>query len=179
MATLKDKYNKEVVPELMEEFGYRNVMEVPRVSKISLNMGLGEATQNAKIIDVGIYTLSRITGQKPVTTKSRKAISNFKLREGVSVGVAVTLRGERMYEFMDRLISSAIPRIRDFRGISGKAFDGHGNYTLGIKEQLVFPEIDYDNVEKVKGLNITFVTTAKSDAESKSLLKRLGMPFRN
>ncbi len=179
MATLKDKYNKEVVPELMEEFGYRNVMEVPRVSKVSLNMGLGESTQNSKIIDVGIYTLSRITGQKPVTTKSRKAISNFKLREGIPIGVAVTLRGERMYEFMDRLISSAIPRIRDFRGISGKAFDGHGNYTLGIKEQLVFPEIDYDKVEKVKGLNITFVTTAKSDAESKSLLKRLGMPFRN
>jgi large subunit ribosomal protein L5 len=179
MATLKDKYNKEVIPELMEEFGYKNVMEVPKVSKISLNMGLGESTQNSKIIDVGIYTLSRITGQKPVTTKSRKAISNFKLREGVPIGVAVTLRGERMYEFMDRLISSAIPRIRDFRGISGKAFDGHGNYTLGIKEQLVFPEIDYDNVEKVKGLNITFVTTAKSDAESKSLLKRLGMPFRN
>ncbi len=179
MATLKDKYNKEVVPELMEEFGYRNVMEVPRVSKVSLNMGLGESTQNSKIIDVGIYTLSRITGQKPVTTKSRKAISNFKLREGIPIGVAVTLRGERMYEFMDRLISSAIPRIRDFRGISGKAFDGHGNYTLGIKEQLVFPEIDYDKVEKVKGFNITFVTTAKSDAESKSLLKRLGMPFRN
>ncbi|MGK7345902.1 MAG: 50S ribosomal protein L5 [Candidatus Nitrospinota bacterium M3_3B_026] len=179
MSTLKEKYHKEIIPALMEEFGYRNVMQAPRLEKITLNMGLGEATANPKALDNGVYTLTTISGQKPVVTRARKAISNFKLRAGVGIGVMVTLRGERMYEFLERLITAAIPRIRDFKGVSGKAFDGHGNYTLGIKEQLIFPEIDYDKVEKVNGLNISIITTAETDAEGKSLLRRLGMPFRN
>lgn len=179
MSTLKEKYRKEVIPALMEEFGYKSVMQAPRLEKITLNMGLGEATANPKALDNGVYTLTTISGQKPVVTRARKAISNFKLRAGVGIGVMVTLRGERMYEFLERLITAAIPRIRDFKGVSGKAFDGHGNYTLGIKEQLIFPEIDYDKVEKVKGLNISIITTARTDAEGKSLLRRLGMPFRN
>ena len=179
MTALKEKYQKEVVPAMMKEFGYGNVMQVPRVSRVALNMGLGEATANPKIMETGIYTLTRISGQKPVVTKAKKAISNFKLREGLGIGAMVTLRGERMYEFLERLISAAIPRIRDFKGVSGKAFDGRGNYTLGVKEQLIFPEVEYDKIEKVKGLNITIVTTAKTDAEGKSLLRLLGMPFRN
>lgn len=180
MATaLKEKYNKEVAPALMSEFGYKSVMQTPRLEKIVLNMGLGAAIQDAKLIDAGVYSLTRISGQKPVVTKSKKAISNFKLREGMSVGVMVTIRGNRMYQFLERLITAAIPRIRDFKGIPGKAFDGHGNYTLGVKEQLIFPEIDYDKVGSVTGLNISIITTAKTDAEAKSLLKNLGIPFRN
>ncbi|VAX17664.1 LSU ribosomal protein L5p (L11e) [hydrothermal vent metagenome] len=179
MATLKTKYKEDVVPALMDEFSYKNVMQAPKLEKIVINMGLGEAIQNAKIMNLGEYTLTAISGQKPVVTKAKKSIANFKLREGMSIGICVTMRGARMYEFLERLITAAIPRIRDFKGISGKAFDGHGNYTLGVKEQLIFPEIDYDKVEKVKGLNISIVTTAKTDAEGKSLLKRLGMPFRN
>jgi len=178
-STLQDKFRDDVVPGLMEEFGYKNRMQIPRLDKITINMGLGEAAQNAKIIDSGVYTLSRISGQKPVITKARKSVANFKLREGMPIGVMVTLRGARMYEFLERLITASIPRIRDFRGVSGKAFDGRGNYTLGVKEQLIFPEIDYDKIEKIKGLNISIGTTALSDAEGKSLLKRLGMPFRN
>ncbi len=163
----------------MGEFGYKNVMQIPRLEKIVLNMGLGAAIQDAKLIDAGVYSLTRISGQKPVVTKSKKAISNFKLREGMSVGVMVTIRGDRMFQFLERFITAAIPRIRDFKGVSGKAFDGHGNYTLGIKEQLIFPEIDYDKVGAVKGLNVSIITTAKTDAEAKSLLKNLGIPFRN
>ncbi len=179
MSGLVERYKKDVAPAMMEEFGYGNVMQTPKLTKIVLNMGLGEAIQNAKVLDVGEYTLRTISGQKPVITKAKKAISNFKLREGLSIGVAVTIRGVRMYEFLERLIVTAIPRIRDFKGVSGKAFDGHGNYTLGVKEQLIFPEIDYDQIDKVQGLNITIVTTANTDAEGKSLLRHLGMPFRN
>ena len=179
MVTLKDKYKKEVTPALMKEFGYGNVMEAPKVSRVVLNMGLGEATANPKIMETGVYTLTQISGQKPMVTKAKKAISNFKLREGLGIGAMVTLRGDRMYEFLDRLIAAAIPRIRVFKGVSSKAIDGRGNYTLGVKEQLIFPEVDYDKIEKVKGLNITIVTTAKTDAEGKSLLRLLGMPFRN
>ncbi len=164
---------------MMEEFGYANIMQAPALSKVVLNMGLGMAIQNAKLLDDGVYTLTQISGQKPVITKARKAISNFKLRKGLSIGAMVTLRGDRMYEFLERMITAAIPRIRDFKGVSGKAFDGHGNYTMGIKEQLIFPEIDYDKIAGVNGLNISIVTTANTDAEAKSLLKRLGMPFRN
>ena len=179
MSGLKEKYKKETVPALVKEFGYKSVMQAPRLEKVVLNMGLGEALQNAKVIEDGVYTLTRISGQKPVVTRARKAISNFKLREGAQVGVMVTIRGERMYEFLERLITAAIPRIRDFRGVSGKGFDGHGNYTLGIREQLIFPEVDFDKVSKVMGLNISVVTTAGTDAEAKSLLASLGMPFRN
>ncbi|MBI4665570.1 MAG: 50S ribosomal protein L5 [Nitrospinae bacterium] len=179
MAALKDRYKKEVAPALIKEFGYKNVMQAPRVAKIVINMGLGEATANPKIIETGVYTLTRISGQKPMVTSAKKAISNFKLREGLGIGVMVTLRGERMYEFLERLIVAAIPRIRDFKGVSGKAFDGHGNYTLGVKEQLIFPEVEYDKVEKIKGMNISIITTARTDAEGKSLLRSLGMPFRN
>lgn len=179
MSAIKEKYEKEVVPALVEEFGYGNVMQAPKLDKVVLNMGLGGAIQNAKLIDDGVYSLTRISGQKPVVTKAKKAISNFKLREGLSIGVMVTIRGERMYDFLERFITAAVPRIRDFKGVSGRSFDGHGNYTLGIKEQLIFPEIDYDKVSGIQGLNISIVTTAGSDAEAKSLLKRLGMPFRN
>ncbi|MDH5637567.1 MAG: 50S ribosomal protein L5, partial [Nitrospinota bacterium] len=168
MSGLKEKYKKETVPALVKEFGYKSVMQAPRLEKVVLNMGLGEALQNAKVIEDGVYTLTRISGQKPVVTRARKAISNFKLREGAQVGVMVTIRGERMYEFLERLITAAIPRIRDFRGVSGKGFDGHGNYTLGIREQLIFPEVDFDKVSKVMGLNISVVTTAGTDAEAKS-----------
>lgn len=179
MLALKEKYQKESVVAMVEEFGYKNVMQAPRLEKIVLNMGLGAAIQDAKLMDNGIYTLTQISGQKPVVTKAKKAISNFKLRDGMSIGVMVTLRGARMFHFLERLITAAIPRIRDFRGVSGKAFDGHGNYTLGVKEQLIFPEIDYDKIGTVLGLNISIVTTAKTDAEAKSLLKSLGLPFRN
>ncbi|MBF0170131.1 MAG: 50S ribosomal protein L5 [Nitrospinae bacterium] len=179
MTALIDKYKKEVAPALREEFGYKNTMQIPRLEKVVINMGLGEAIANPKLIDSGVYTLTRIAGQKPMVTKSRTAISNFKLRADMPIGVMVTLRGVRMYEFLERLIVAAIPRIRDFKGVSGKAFDGRGNYTLGVKENLIFPEIDYDKIEKVKGLNISIVTTATSDAEGKALLRGLGMPFRN
>jgi large subunit ribosomal protein L5 len=179
LPALKEKYLKDVVPQLKKELGYKNIMQIPRLKKVVVNMGLGEAIQNAKLIDSGIYTLSQITGQKPVVTKSKKAISNFKLRAGLSIGCCVTMRGDRMFEFLDRFINIAMPRIRDFKGVSAKSFDGRGSYTIGLKEQLIFPEIHYDKIEKVKGLNITIVTSAKTDEEGKHLLRLLGMPFRN
>ena len=178
MSRLKERYQNEVVPALKKEFGYTNVMAVPKISKVVVNMGLGEATQNVKIIDASLEQLTAIAGQKPVVTKSRKSIANFKLRQGQSIGVMVTLRGDRMYEFFDRLVSIALPRVRDFKGVSPKAFDGKGNYTLGVREQIIFPEVDYDKVEKIKGMNITVVTTAKNDEEGRALLKFMGMPFR-
>lgn len=175
---LKERYRKEIVPALMKEFNYRNVMAVPRLRKITVNMGLGEAIQNAKLLDAATYELSQITGQKPVITRARKSIANFKLRKNMPIGAMVTLRGERMYEFIDRLMNVALPRVRDFRGLSTRAFDGRGNYTLGLRDQLVFPEVDYAKVEKVKGLNISIVTDARTDAEALALLRHLGMPFR-
>jgi len=179
MATrLRERYEKEVRPALMKEFGYHNPMQAPRLEKIVVNMGLGEAINNGKIIDASVAQLSSITGQKPVVTKARKSIANFKLRQGQSIGAMVTLRGDRMYEFFDRLVSIALPRVRDFKGVSPKAFDGKGNYTLGIREQIIFPEINYDQVEKIKGLNITVVTTARDDEGGRALLRLLGMPFR-
>ncbi len=179
MARLKELYFKEVVPAMMKERGYKNVMEVPRLEKIVVNMGLGEAIHNIKILDSAVEELALITGQKPVITKAKRSIASFKLREGMSIGCMVTLRKDRMYEFLDRLIHVAIPRVRDFRGLNSRSFDGRGNYTLGIREQIIFPEIDYDKVEKVKGMNITIVTTAKTDDEARLLLALLGMPFRN
>lgn len=178
MARLKEVYEKEVVPKMMAEFGYKNRMQVPRLNKIVINMGLGEALQNPKILESSVKEIGAITGQKPVVTKSRKSIANFKLREGQSIGAMVTLRRDRMYEFFDRLVSIAIPRVRDFKGISSKSFDGRGSFSLGVREQIIFPEIDYDKIEKIKGMNITIVTTAKTDEESRSLLTHLGMPFR-
>ncbi len=178
MNRLKDRYAKEVVPALRKEFGYKNPMAVPKVEKVVINMGLGEATQNAKIIDTGADELGRITGQKPVVTRAKKSIAQFKVRQGMPIGAMVTLRGERMYEFLDRLISIALPRVRDFKGVSPRGFDGRGNYTLGLKDQLIFPEIDYLKVDKSRGMNISVVTTAKTDEEARSLLKLLGMPFR-
>lgn len=175
---LREKYQNEVVPALMREFSYRNVMEVPKPLKVVVNVGLGEAIQNIKLLDAAQKELSIITGQKAVQTKAKKSIAAFKLRQGMPIGCKVTLRGNRMYEFLDRLISAALPRIRDFKGISGKAFDGKGNYTFGIKEQFIFPEIDYDKVETVHGMDITICTSALTDAESKALLRYLGMPFR-
>ena len=163
---------------MMKEFGYSNVMQVPKISKISVNIGLGDAVQNSKLIDGAVSQLTQITGQYPIVTRARKSIASFKLREGMPIGVKVTLRRERMYEFLDRLINVALPRVRDFRGISAKAFDGRGNYSLGIKEQIIFPEIDYDNIDRVQGLNVTIVTTAKTDDEARSLLSHFGMPFR-
>ncbi len=171
------RYAKEAVPALMKRFGYGNVMQVPRLAKISINIGVGQATQDAKLLDAAVTELEMITGQKVVVTKAKKAISNFKLREGLSIGCRVTLRREKMYEFMDRLVSIALPRVRDFRGVSDKSFDGHGNYTMGLKEQIVFPEIDVDKVTRISGMDITFVTTAASDLEAYELLKELGMPF--
>ncbi len=179
MARLKELYEKEIVPQLVKEFNYRNVMEVPRLEKIVVNMGLGEAIQNIKIMDSAVEELAAITGQKAVITKAKKSIASFKLRQGMPIGCMVTLRRAKMYEFLDRLLNVALPRVRDFKGISGTAFDGRGNYTLGIKEQLIFPEISYDKVDKVKGMNVTIVTSAKNDEECKALLKHLGMPFRN
>ena len=176
---LRDKYKQEVVPALMKRFSYSNVMQVPRLKSIVLNMGLGEAVGNPKMVDAAVAELTQITGQKPVVTKAKKSIATFKLREGMPIGAKVTLRRERMWEFMDRLTTLSLPRVRDFRGVSPKAFDGAGNYTLGLKEQIVFPEIDFDKVEKVKGMNITFVTTAGTDEEAKELLANLGMPFRS
>jgi large subunit ribosomal protein L5 len=175
---LKERYRKEILPALMKEFSYRNVMAVPRLRKITVNMGLGEAIQNAKLLDTATQELSQITGQKPVITRARKSIANFKLRKNMPIGAMVTLRGERMYEFIDRLMNVALPRVRDFRGLSTRAFDGRGNYTLGLRDQLVFPEVDYAKVEKVKGLNISIVTDARTDAEALALLRHLGMPFR-
>jgi len=178
MSRLKERYEKEVAPALTKEFGYRNVMAIPKLEKIVVNMGLGEATQNAKIVDTGADEVARITGQKPVTTRAKKSIAQFKVRKGMPIGAMVTLRGERMWDFLDRLISVALPRVRDFRGVSAKGFDGRGNYTLGLKDQLLFPEIDYMKVDKARGMNISVVTTAKSDQESRKLLQLLGMPFR-
>lgn len=179
MARLTELYNKELVPQLMKDFNFRNIMEVPKLEKIVLNMGLGEAIQNVKILDSAVAELALITGQKPVITKAKKSIAGFKLRQGMPIGCAVTLRKEKMYEFLDRLINVSLPRVRDFKGVSGKAFDGKGNYSLGVKEQLIFPEVDYDKIDKIKGLNITIVTSAKNDEEGKALLKLMGMPFRN
>ena len=178
MSRLKERYEKEVAPALTKEFGYRNVMAIPKIEKIVVNMGLGEATQNAKIVDTGADEVARITGQKPVTTRAKKSIAQFKVRKGMPIGAMVTLRGERMWDFLDRLISVALPRVRDFRGVSAKGFDGRGNYTLGLKDQLLFPEIDYMKVDKARGMYISVVTTAKSDQESPKLLQLLGMPFR-
>jgi len=178
VARLKERYDKEISGKLMEEFGYTNPMQVPRVMKVVLNMGLGEAIQNPKIIDSAQRELAAITGRKPVVTRARKSIATFKLREGMPIGATVTLRREVMWEFLDRLMNLALARVRDFRGVSPKGFDGQGNFSMGLKEQIVFPEIDLDKVEKVKGLNITVVTTARTDDEARSLLRHLGMPFR-
>ena len=177
MARLKDVYKKEIVPELMKLHGYKNVNEVPKLEKIVLNMGLGDVKDNSKSLGIAIDELAVISGQKPVATKAKKAISNFKVRQGMIIGAKVTLRGERMYEFLDKLISIALPRVRDFRGVSRKSFDGKGNYALGIKEQLIFPEISYDKIEKIRGFDVMIVTTAKTDSEALSLLEALGMPF--
>jgi large subunit ribosomal protein L5 len=178
MSRLRERYEKEAVAGLKKEFGYDNVMAIPKITKIVVNMGLGEATQNAKIVDTGADELGRITGQKPVITRAKKSIAQFKVRKGMPIGTMVTLRGERMWEFLDRLISVALPRVRDFRGVSPKGFDGRGNYTLGLKDQLLFPEIDYMKVDKARGMNISVVTTAKTDEESRKLLQLLGVPFR-
>lgn len=179
MSTLKELYNKEIVPSLMKEMGYKTIMQVPKLEKIVINMGVGEGSHDEKFIDAAVEDLKNITGQKPVVTKARKSIAGFKLREGQSIGVKVTLRNENMYDFMEKLIKVALPRVRDFRGTSLHAFDGRGNYTLGIKEQLIFPEIEYDNVLKIRGMDIVFVTTANTNKEAESLLKAFGMPFRN
>jgi large subunit ribosomal protein L5 len=179
VSRLRQYYLDEVLPTLQRQFGYRNVMQVPRLEKMVVNMGLGEAIQNAKLLDAGVEQLAVISGQKPVITKAHKSIAAYKLRTGMSIGVKVTLRQDRMYDFYDRLVNIALPRVRDFRGVNGNAFDGHGNYTLGIEEQVIFPEVDYDKVEKIKGLSVAVVTTADTDAEGKELLRLLGMPFRN
>lgn len=177
MSRLKEKYTSEIVSQLMTEFNYSSVMQVPRLEKVVINMGLGEAIQNVKLLESAQKEISDITGQKPVITKARKAIANFKLREGMPIGCKVTLRRERMYEFIDRLLNLALPRIRDFKGVSAKAFDGRGNYALGIREQIIFPEIEYDKIDKIKGMNIVINTTARTDEEAKALLRMLGMPF--
>ncbi len=176
---LRKKYREEVVPALMEQFQYKSIMEVPRLVKICINQGVGAATQDKKLVDVALEELSLIAGQKAVPTKAKRSVSNFKLREGMTIGVRVTLRRERMWEFMDRLITVALPRVRDFRGINDKSFDGRGNYTLGITEQIIFPEIDLDKVSRINGMDVTFVTSAKTDAEARALLSLLGMPFKN
>ena len=176
---LLERYRGEVVPKLRKEFGYENAHEVPRLSKVVVNVGLGEATSNAKLLEQAGVELAAITGQKPLVRKARKSIANFKLREGQAVGCMVTLRGDRMWEFYDRLVSVALPRVRDFKGVSPKAFDGRGNYTLGLREQIIFPEVDYDKVERITGMNVTVCTTARTDAEGKALLAHLGMPFRS
>lgn len=177
MTRLKEKFNNEISAELVKKFNYSSVMEVPKIEKIVVNMGIGDAVQNSKVLDSAVEELQAITGQKPLVTKAKKSIATFRLREGMPIGAKVTLRGERMYEFFDKLISVSLPRVRDFRGISKKAFDGRGNYTLGVKEQLIFPEIDYDKVSKVRGMDIVIVTTANTDEESRALLTGLGMPF--
>ncbi|MEI9476022.1 MAG: 50S ribosomal protein L5 [Deltaproteobacteria bacterium] len=179
MAKFREIYQQKAVPALMKRFNYKNIMEVPKLDKIVINMGLGEAIQNIKILDSAVQELALISGQKPIITKAKKSIAQFKLREGMPIGCMVTLRKERMYEFFNRLVNTSLPRVRDFKGISGKSFDGRGNYALGIREQLIFPEIHYDKIDKVKGMNIVIGTTAKTDEEGKELLKLLGMPFRN
>jgi len=178
LARIKEQYSKKVVPALTKEFQYKNIMEVPALKKIIINMGVGEAIENIKILDSAVTELTLIAGQRPVITKAKKSIAGFKLREGMSIGCMVTVRRDMMFEFFDRLVNVALPRVRDFRGLSSKAFDGRGNYALGIKEHIIFPEINYDKIEKMKGMNIVIVTTAKSDEEGRSLLKNLGMPFR-
>jgi len=178
MARLQDQYKAEIVPKLKEKFGYRNVMQVPKLSKVVVNMGLGDAIENVKVIETAAAEIAIITGQKPVVTKARKSIANFKLREGVPIGVMVTLRRDRMYHFLDKLIAIALPRVRDFKGVSTKGFDGRGNYTLGIKEQIMFPEVNYDKIDKIRGMNITIVTTARTDEEGLELLRLMGIPFR-
>jgi large subunit ribosomal protein L5 len=178
MSRLKEKYQKDVIPALTKEFGYTNAMAVPRIQKIVVNMGLGEATANAKIVDTGVDELARITGQKPVVRRAKKSIASFKLRQGMPIGTMVTLRGERMWEFLDRLVSIALPRVRDFKGVSPRGFDGRGNYTLGLRDQLLFPEIDYMKVDKARGMNVCVVTTARTDGEARKLLQFVGMPFR-
>ena len=179
MSRLKEKYAKEVMPALKKEFGYANVMAIPKVSKVIINMGLGEATSNAKIVDTAADELSKITGQKAAVRRAKKSIAAFKVRQGMPVGAMVTLRGERMYDFLDRLIGIALPRVRDFKGISAKGFDGRGNYTLGLKDQIIFPEIDYMKVDKARGMNVSVVTTAKTDEEARKLLQLIGLPFRS
>ena len=178
MSRLRERYSKDVAPALKKEFGYTNVMAIPKITKVVINMGLGEATQNAKIVDTGADEITRITGQKPVVRRAKKSIAQFKVRQGMPIGTMVTLRGDRMWEFLDRLIAIALPRVRDFRGVSPRGFDGRGNFTLGLKDQLLFPEIDYMKVDKARGMNISVVTTAKTDEESRKLLQLLGMPFR-
>lgn len=177
MNRLKEKYQKEITPALVSKFNYTSVMQVPKIEKIVVNMGVGEAVQNAKVLDTAVEELTQITGQKPMVTKAKNSIAGFRLREGMPIGAKVTLRGERMYEFLDKLVSVSLPRVRDFRGVSKKAFDGRGNYTLGVKEQLIFPEIDYDKVSKVRGMDIVIVTTANTDEEARELLTQIGMPF--
>ena len=179
MSRLKDKYRNDVVPAMTKEFGYKNVMAVPRIEKVVVNMGLGEATANAKLVDVGADELARITGQKAVTRRAKKSIAQFKVRKGQPVGTMVTLRGERMWDFLDRLVSIALPRVRDFKGISPKGFDGRGNYTLGLRDQIIFPEIDYMKVDKARGMNVSVVTSAKTDEEARKLLQLIGLPFRS
>ena len=177
-SRLKQRFQKQIVPALQKEFHYKNPMAVPRLEKIVVNMGVGEATQNVKLMDAAALELAQITGQKPIVTRAKKSIAAFQLRAGMPIGVCVTLRGDRMYEFFDRLVNVALPRVRDFRGVSTGSFDGRGNYTLGLRDQLIFPEIDYAKVDKIKGMNVTIVTTARSDAEARALLRHLGMPFR-
>ena len=179
MVRFQAQYREKVVPDLMKQFGYKTVMQVPRITKITLNMGVGEAVNDKKNIDMAVGDLIKIAGQKPVVTKARKAIANFKIRENLAIGTMVTLRGERMYEFLDRLVTVAFPRVRDFRGVSGRAFDGRGNYNIGLKEQIIFPEIEYDKIDKLRGMNISITTTAKSDEEAKALLAAFRFPFRN
>ena len=178
MSRLKEKYQKDVVPALQKEFGYKNVMAVPKVEKVVVNMGLGEATSNAKLVDTGADEIARVTGQKPVVRRARKSVAQFKVRQGQPIGAMVTLRGERMWEFLDRLVTIALPRVRDFKGVSPKGFDGRGNYTLGLRDQLLFPEIDYMKVDKARGMNVSVVTTARTDEEARKLLQFIGMPFR-
>ncbi|HDM76262.1 MAG TPA: 50S ribosomal protein L5 [Deltaproteobacteria bacterium] len=179
MGKLREKYIKEIAPQLQKQYNYKNPMQIPKLEKIVLNMGLGEAIHNIKVLDRAVEELSLIAGQKPVITRARKSIASFKLREGMPIGCMVTLRANRMYDFFEKLVNIALPRVRDFRGVTDRSFDGRGNYTLGIKEHIIFPEIDYDKIDKIKGLNITIVTTAKTDEEGKSLLRLMGMPFRN
>jgi len=177
LSRLKEKYNDEVAKSLMEKFGYKNVMEIPKIEKVVINMGVGEAVSNPKILDVAVNDMTIIAGQKPVVTRAKKSIAAFKIREGMPIGAKVTLRGQRMYQFLDKLLNIALPRVRDFRGVSPKSFDGRGNYTMGIKEQLIFPEIEYDKIDKIRGMDIIIVTTAKTDEEARELLKLMGMPF--
>lgn len=179
MARQKERFVKEIAPALQQKFAYKNVMQIPKMEKIVINIGMGEAISNSKAIDAGVGDLMKITGQRPVVTRAKKSIAAFKLRTGMPIGAKVTLRGERMYEFMDRLMNVALPRVRDFHGVSGKSFDGRGNYTLGLKEQIIFPEVEYDKIDKIRGMDVIFVTTAKTDEEAKELLRQFGMPFRD